>query len=142
MNPYDGDPKISITENGAEIDVENGQPKMEQGIENVVNISLFTKKGWYGNYYLNGNEKIGSDFEEKSKGIITADKINEVRQANLDALNDPIFGDKESVVTNPSGDFLKVFFVVAPPSRDPQKFLFLKNGQNWKNQIMDVENVN
>ena len=65
IDPYQGDPKIILTENGATLKFVGGQPVMDRGLENFALISLLTKTGWAGNFFIRAEaDKIGSDFEE------------------------------------------------------------------------------
>jgi hypothetical protein len=133
--PYEGDPKIYLTDNGADWEVENGDPVREQGIENELNYSLFTRENWPGNIYLTGAKKVGSAFERKSSGVITARTPNDVRQECLNSFDSGIYGENECTVVNPSASVLKVEYIVRPPNSDPKVFLFTKNGINWKSQL-------
>lgn len=63
---FDGDIAYVLGLDGGEIFYSGGQPVMDAGgLENAVNISLFSGEGWWANA-LNENEpdkQIGSDFE-------------------------------------------------------------------------------
>jgi len=132
---YQGDPKIFISVDGAFFKIDNGQPEMEQGIENQLNYSLFTDEDWGGNFYLKGKQKAGSKFEKTAKGTINLQKINDVRQACLSALENPIFGDNECEVLNPTGNRLDIVYKAVPPTGDPIELAFTKNGINWFQQF-------
>ena len=87
---FDGDVAYILTPDGGQIIYSGGQPLMDAGgLENAVNISLFTGLGYWANA-LNENEpdrQIGSDFEERirPKAITTA-YLRDVEDAALDAL--------------------------------------------------------
>ena len=87
---FDGDVAYILTPDGGQIIYSGGQPLMDAGgLENAVNISLFTGPGYWANA-LNENEpdrQIGSDFEERvrPKAITTA-YLRDVEDAALDAL--------------------------------------------------------
>lgn len=74
----EGDPKIYNTGDGAEILVTNGQPTMDEGLENSAYLSLFSSSGWWGNILASDSEKFNSDFETISRRTLT-------NQTRLDA---------------------------------------------------------
>ena len=87
---YDGDVALFLTPDGGNIDYRSGQPQMDPGgLETAVNISLFTRNGWPGNF-LDSSEpsrQIGSRFEESVKSKpITAQILRDINQAGQDAL--------------------------------------------------------
>ena len=90
LDQYDGDVGLFLTLDGGNIDYRNGQPLMDPGgLENAVNISLFTRQGWPGNALdpNNNDKQIGSRFEEAiTAQPITAQKLRDVSQAADDAL--------------------------------------------------------
>jgi hypothetical protein len=132
---YQGDPKIYITEDGADFIVKGGQPDMEQGVDNNFNISLFTAPGWPGNFYIKEDaDKYGSDFEETAKGTITLNKLNDIRQSGISALSSDLYGEIDSEVTNPSGDSIKDVISINPPTADARELVLTKNGVNWIKQ--------
>ena len=57
-NRFQGDVAVSITEDGAKMKFINGQPVMDQGLENAVLISLFTKKGYFENRGRQGSKTL------------------------------------------------------------------------------------
>ena len=81
---------------------------MDRGFENQVNIQLLTNPGWCGNIFLEPENQIGSNFHETTKGAITIDKLNDIRQAAERALKNQAFGNVTANVTNPERNFLKV----------------------------------
>ena len=131
---YQGDPKITIDENGAEINFpgNGGQPEMEQGVENLAIISLFTRKGWEGNFYLkNIDKQIGSDYEITSEKPITLTNIELLRQAALKALDNQAFGKVQSNVTIPASNQWRNVIKIAPPGENLKEIVLQKNGLNW-----------
>lgn len=63
---FDGDVAYILGLDGGEIVYSGGQPVMDAGgLENAVNISLFTGLGWWGNALFENepDRQIGSDFE-------------------------------------------------------------------------------
>jgi len=138
---FQGDPAIKLTPSGATMDFNGGQPVMDQGLENYQIISLFTKKGWWGNIlFENVNQKIGSDFEE-IRTIIDIQTINDYTDAARTALKSmKDSGLAKSIdinVTNPSNDFIKISILTTPPSKDITELLFIKNGLNWIQQAQN-----
>ena len=134
-----GDPAIKITLDGAIMQFIGGQPIMDSGLENAVQISLFTKKGWFGNAFLKqNNQKIGSDFENKSYGPINIDSINNIEDAATNALkwlsDSKVTKTIDVTVTNPKADYIKTNVVIQPNANDITELEFLKHGQNWINQ--------
>lgn len=90
VDQFDGDVAFILTPDGGQIVYSGGQPVMDAGgLENAVNISLFTQAGWWGDA-LDENEpdkKIGSDFETRVKpGAITTTYLRDVESAAKDAL--------------------------------------------------------
>jgi len=131
---YQGDPRIVITEEGADIPFpgNGGQPEMEQGVENLAILSLFTKLGWPGNFYFNNiNNQVGSDYQSIAEGPITLTSIEALRQSTLRALKNSAFGDVESTVTILSQGQIKNKIIIKPPGQDIQEIILEKNGLNW-----------
>jgi len=136
-NRFQGDPAVSITEDGAKMKFINGQPVMDQGLENAVLISLFTKKGYWGNALITEeSKKIGSDVEITAlEPIVSIQSINNMTDAIDKALgwmvDTKLSQENEITVTNPTSNNLKATIKITPPGRDSQTLLFLKNGLNW-----------
>lgn len=134
---YEGDPKIFIDEEGMDWNFpgDGGQPEMEQGVENQALISLFTDEGWPGNFYFkNVDQKIGSDYSEKTKLPITLPNLEVIRKSSIKALKNPIFGTVTSVVTAPKNNFIKNVMTVSPIGGGIDELILTKNGINWKIQ--------
>lgn len=131
---YQGDPKLYITEEGADFNYPDNvaQPEMEQGLENLTILSLFTRENWEGNFYLkNDNQKIGSDYEETAEKPITLSNIELLRQSTIRALSNPAFGSVESVVTVPSVNQKNNVIKISPPGKDIETIILNQNGLNW-----------
>lgn len=138
---FQGDPAIKITADGATMKFINGQPVMDQGLENAVLISLFTKKGWWGNTLIKDeNKKIGSDFEQV-RTIIDVQTINDyliaAQQATDWMKTVGLASTIDIVVTNPSIDVIKMQMTIHSPGQDVQEFLFFKNSLNWISQAVN-----
>jgi hypothetical protein len=107
---FDGDPKLYIGPDGADLNFSGGQPEMDTGYNNHVLISLFTAPGWGGNYlFVDPGQKIGSDFEETLNSPITARSMNTIRQSALNAIgNDTGSVSAGVVISNPAGQQINV----------------------------------
>jgi hypothetical protein len=101
-----GDPRIILGPDGARLQFTSGQPLMDQGSENHVLISLFTRKGWCGNRFMKLN--IGSDFLDECDRPITRDSLNRIRSAAERSLKHPAFGQVTVQVSNPTSYNLRV----------------------------------
>lgn len=133
---YQGDPRLSIEENGATLTFKGGQPVMDQGLENVPLIDLFTKKGWWGNeLFENPDERIGSDFEEVAREPATLTAILDTETTAKAALQHMIdTGLAKSVLVrarNPEGGRVEVAILIEPPGKDLLALLATKHGVNW-----------
>lgn len=132
MDIYQGDPRLILTENGSKIIFIGGQPVMDQGLENLALISLFTKRGWVGNiFFKNPDEKIGSDFEESFNQPITLNALNDIRDAAEKALDNPAFGNVTATVLNPESNRITVKILIQPPGQDVFELIITKHGLNW-----------
>lgn len=113
---------------------------MDAGLENYAIISLFTRKGYWGNKLVSDpNKKIGSDFEDIAELPITVSNMNRLKRAAESALSGMVTsGAAESVdvtVSNPSGYKKSVSVLITPPGgRDAVSVLLSKNGKNWEFQ--------
>jgi phage gp46-like protein len=76
IDKFQGDPKIFITNDGAEMDFTGGQPIMDGGLENAVNISLLSEEGWFGNLLIDDpNQHVGSRVLEEFRKSITLTQL-------------------------------------------------------------------
>lgn len=142
-NRFAGDPSVTITPDGAKMKFINGEPVKDQGLENAVLISLFTRRGYWGNSLISEeSKKIGSDVESVSlEPIVSIQSVNNMTDAIDRALkwmtDTKLSQDNEITVTNPSSNNLKATIKITPPGRDSQTLLFLKNGLNWIGQALN-----
>jgi phage gp46-like protein len=142
IDRFQGDPKIFITIDGAEMVFVSGQPLMDGGLENAVNISLLTKKGWYGNFLIDDpNKRVGSRYLVAVHQSITlsmlVDSSNAIKQALQWMVDSGIASNVEGVVSNPDGKQLQSIATVEPPGKDIEVLLLTKNGTNWIVQKLD-----
>ena len=135
IDNFSGDPRLVLGANGASLVFKGGQPVMDQGLENLSLISLFTKQGWFGNvFFASLDQQIGSDFMAATEGPITITTLNNVRQAADNALENPAYGNREIEVLNPNANNLNVKITNEPPGQDVNELLLTRNGLNWLNQ--------
>lgn len=137
IDNYDGDPRIVIDENGADLIYRDGQPSMDAGLGNNDIIGLFTAPGWPGNFLLEQDQRIGSDFEEVATGSITISKLADIEDSARRAVQTDVADtDSASVtITNPIGTRLDLVMRRSPPGRDVDKLLVSRHGLNWINQV-------
>ena len=136
MNRFEGDPLLTLSEDGSTITYIGGNPIMHQGLSNLVLISLFTRGGWVGNTFLKDvNQKIGSDFLYYCSQPITLSSLNDIRQAAELALKNPALGKVTVTVKNISSNRLDIKILIQPPSGNFTELLLTKNGLNWQAQI-------
>jgi len=114
---------------------------MDQGLENLALISLFSRPGWAGNdLFADPSEKIGSDFEQSFEQPITLSALNDIRDAAKKALDSSIFGKVSADVSNPTADRVSVVITIEPPGQDIKTLLVEKNGENWIAQKLSPAN--
>lgn len=137
-NIFEGDPKLTLDENGSAMIFKGGQPVMDRGLENLALISLFTRPGWAGNiFFADPNQQIGSDFEEAANQPITLQALNDMQDAAEKALNNPAFGNVTVTIQNSNGYHIDIIIRIEPPGQDIVELLLSKNGLNWIAQAND-----
>jgi phage gp46-like protein len=141
---YDGDPRIEITADGAEIYFLGGQPVMDRGLENAAILSLFTAEDWPGNALLTGpGEAIGSRFEEiATVEAITLSTLDRVADAGRKALawmiSQRVAGSVDVATANPTGRQIEAVVTIYPPGGGTAAALLVaRNGPNWTAQKLD-----
>ena len=135
---YQGDARLFLGVDGSYLKFKGGQPVMDRGLENLVYIKLFTRKGWAGNtLFSNQANHIGSDFEVSFDEPITVQSLNNTRAAALKALDDPAFGKVTVEVSNSESYRRDVEILLEVPGQDILKLLVTKNGLNWTAQKLD-----
>lgn len=130
-----GDPRLILTGDGSRLQFVGGQPLMDQGIENLALIALFTGLGWCGNAFMAA--AIGSSFEQACNAPITRSSLVLVRSSAVTALAAPEFGKVTVAVTNPSGSQLSVVILIEPPASDPVTLALSRVGGVWLNQAQN-----
>ncbi len=136
---FEGDPKIYIDGDGANLNIVNGQPDMDQGVENEAVINLFSDD-WFGNvFFRDKNQKIGGEFEAAHKQPITRTNLSVVSEAAIDAFKQSIdsglFLDVVAETENLSANHRRTTIIVKPPGENLIAIRATHNGQNWINQI-------
>ena len=128
---FQGDPKISIDGDGADLKFRGGQPVMDQGLENLALICLFTRPGWCGNSLLDDPaQQVGSDFEDACNQPITLKALNDIKDAAEKALANPKFNSVQVEVTNPKSALVRVEILIGS-NKGEEKITLEKSGQAW-----------
>ncbi|GMO30780.1 MAG: hypothetical protein Pg6A_20240 [Termitinemataceae bacterium] len=109
---YEGDPRIEISNDGADLNYINGNPRMEKGLQNEILISLFTKEGWCGNVFL--SENIGCNLQDLCQGDISVQKLALIESAVLAALQNRHISAIDIQATNPNGNVVKIVINITP----------------------------
>ena len=111
---YSGDPKITISGNGADFTYIGGQPVMDQGVENLALISLLTEdqdpnsgKSWPGNVFFSDEQQVGADFVRTAKAANTLKSLRLVESSAVRALSDPAFGAVSAQSSNPVSGYVE-----------------------------------
>ncbi len=134
---YSGDPRLILTQDGADMVYLGGQPVMDQGLENMAMISLFTGTGWCGNLYLDADNQIGSDFEAACRKSITLAQLNEIQNAAVRALTSDYFPELVVTVTNPRSDWIHLAITLGPGNT----LTLDRRGENWLAQAQNPASV-
>ncbi len=131
------DIKLFLTKNGTELKFIGGRPKYDHGLENAVLISLFTKKGWFGNDL---GVEIGSDFEKTCNESITKDTESNIRISCLEALNWLTESLCEKVECEVKANrIINITIKLYPKGFNGITFEFTKDSANWIYQIKEGE---
>ena len=87
IDKFQGDPKFFINENGSRFVWINGQPIMDQWLENEILHAIFTPT-WFGNSLFDSeNEKFTSRLLETLDDVVTLESLNNIRDAIEKATN-------------------------------------------------------
>jgi len=129
-NRFEGDPKLYLTPDGADMRYEGGQPVMEQGLENQIFLSLFTREGWCGNVFLQQENRVGSDFEATCAGSINRTKLIDIEDSMIRALSSKAFPQIDASVNNSRADNLQIEATV----RGGGALSLSREGALWRNQ--------
>ena len=127
---FEGDPKLFLEINGATLNYNDGQPDMEQGLENQILLSLFTKEGWCGNIFLPPENRVSSDFERKCSVAINLSGLADIEDSAVRALTSKAFPYVDVTAKNQSSNNLRVDIIV----RDGMNMSLTREGALWRNQ--------
>lgn len=138
LDKFDGDTLIIIGANGADYDVNGGDPARDPGFINHINIAMLTQPGWVGNELEPvASRKVGSKFIVESAKPVTRQQLLDTEKAALDDVKGPEFGDQRAVITVPVTGHLNTAVFVQPPTGDLQALLLTRFGKSWVNQIIN-----
>ena len=140
IDRFEGDLKLYLTVGGATVHFKSGQPDMDPGVENAVQIALLTERfgeysnqnGYWGNLLeLNPDNKIGSNFVENLQNRpINLRLLTDAEQLPVKILD----GDVTANAVNSGPGQIDIEIIIKAPSDDKNILLTLKNGVNWLNQ--------
>jgi phage gp46-like protein len=138
---YEGDPKLILDENGADLVYRGGQPVMDRGLENAALISLHTRE-WCGNALMREPaQRLGSKYEQENEQPLTISALARIggaaRQALQWMLDRGVAKDIQAVSSNPTGRQTQTVVKISPPSNDPVILLTKRFGVNWVAQAYD-----
>ncbi len=150
INRFDGDPKLILGPDGADLVYKSGQPVMDQGVENQIMLDLFIKKkgttrnqnGWWANLLTDDPlEQYGSDYVDTViNQPITVNGLTNVEKAAKKALVDPIYGDVESNASNPETNRIDNDITVSSPNL--KILIETQNASNWQAQAVSPASGN
>jgi phage gp46-like protein len=138
---FSGDPKIFLTEQGADLHFYGGQPVLDGGLENAATISLFSDD-WFANILFDDkNQHVGSLFETACSRAITRSSIIDMNSAGKSDLswmvNTGVASKTEVLVSNPASYRVNAIVKIYPPGSDLAEIIITRHGANWINQSTD-----
>lgn len=135
VDQFDGDPFITIRPDGSDYIIRGGQPVMDQGLVNHVNMSLLTEPDWWGNDIEPiAERKVGSRFIVAAREPITRQSLLDTNKAAIQDVQGDEFADVQATTTNPVTQQLRLELLLIPPSNELQTLVLTRVGQNWINQ--------
>lgn len=138
---FDGDPLIILDGDGAEMIFNAGQPVMDQGFLNHVNISALTKSGHWSEDIepLAARRPTGEYLKAIKKPITRQSLIDSDRAIEYDVQGDE-FGSVEAESSNPASNNINTELLITLPTRDRMKLSLERTGQNWISQRDNPKN--
>jgi len=133
---YSGDPYLTLGPNGSRLHYVGGQPIMDQGIENLAIICLFSEEDWPGNTLIKDTDQQLNTgrFLKATRKPITLNSLTDIEQGAVDDLSIPAFGRVTATAVNPVSDRLVVTIRIEPPGQDSATIILTRNGLNWQAQ--------
>lgn len=112
---------------------------MDQGLENMAMICIFSPESWAGNFLIsNPDQKVeGGKFLKAANQPITINSINNMEQGLVSDISNPAFGRVTATVTNPESDKIKAEILIEPPGQDSQTIILTRSGLNWQAQALN-----
>ncbi len=138
---FDGDPLIVLTDNGAEMIFNGGQPVMDQGFLNHNDFSWLTEAGhWSDDIEPNAARRPNGALLEAIKKPITRQSLIDTERAAEAEVKDDEYRTVQSTATNPTSNNISIETLFTPPTTDPFILRLDRVGQNWKSQIENPQN--
>lgn len=132
---FDGDPCITIDADGADFTFIGGQPIMDQGFENHVNISMLTEPNWWGNDLEPvAARQLNSDFLPTSRRPINRQMLIDLARSAERSVAGDEFKTVVSEATNPRSQNINVKTLYTSPGGTLKELILTRSGQNWINQ--------
>ena len=137
---FDGDLLLTMTEDGADISVANGQPAMDGGLSTAVLLSLWSLTGWWGNALAEGDEVLGCELETALQGTLSVQAMLDAEESVRKALAWMVTAGIAARVTVagqiPRADVLYLTITIDEPSGTAAS---LRYSLNWRNQSARLE---
>jgi phage gp46-like protein len=129
---YEGDPKLFPCGDACDLEIVNGQPIMDDGLENAVFLSIFTTAQWWGNSVaLDDAERYLSRFNELQRRTLTEAALLDAEEYAKAALAWLVAGRIAASVTVAASimadGFLGLEVVVSRPDRSQT----IRYSVNW-----------
>jgi phage gp46-like protein len=133
---FDGDIRLSLSQDGGIIKIRGGQPDMDDGLTTAVNISLFSQGDWWGNALADDGEEVGSTFLDSLAAPLTnqarLDVIESAKRALAWMTDTGIAGSVDVQATIPAIGRLDLSITIRQPERAPTVFRYTVNWQNQR----------
>jgi phage gp46-like protein len=134
---FDGDPKI-IGAGDCDLQIIDGQPVMDAGLENAVTLSLFCSSNWWGNAIAGDYGATGSVFEDILAGPLTAKTILDAEAAARTSLawliDQGIAKLVDAAATIPAVGMLGLAITIEQPDRSIQ----IRYSINWQTMAVSA----
>ena len=129
-DPFQGDLKLYLDQDGADVNITGGQPEMDPGWNNTAVLGLFAED-WIGNVFMTDAQELESDYVKTAQGTLTLSVLDDIEKSAIRSLQAPAFGTISVEVTNPRSVEIQTRIIVNPPNGDPEEFLTTRNGLTW-----------